>query len=356
VASIVFIIERALAGRGRARPSVPASHYLYDHTTPRLLATPPWTAYIKIADGCNHRCRFCVIPRLRGRMRCRPLASVLAEARALAAAGVREVNLVAQDTTAYGWSTPGSDLAALLARLAPLPGLRWVRLLYAYPNRVGPWLIDAMASHPTICHYLDLPFQHADRDLLRRMGRPGDGDSYLELIARLRAAMPDIALRSSFLVGFPGEDDRAFQRLLDFLEAAQLDRVGAFPYSREPGTPAAEMPDQVPAELAQARYHELMSRQQAISLARNQLWVGRQMEVLIESRGRSSRQWIGRSFRDAPEIDGSVIVTSPRPLRPGRFLQATITCAQPYDLVGQVGRRSPRRTACSTRKSRSSVC
>jgi len=259
------------------------------------------------------------------------------EARALAERGVREINLVAQDTTAYGRARGDGDIADLLSKLARVGGLRWVRLLYGFPTRVTNRLIAVMARHPTICEYIDVPFQHSDRGLLRRMGRPGDGDTYLRLIERLRNAMPDVAIRSTFLVGFPGERDREFRRLLEFVEAAQLDRAGAFRYSPEPGTPAAEMEDQVPAEVAQERFHELMMLQQRISLARNEGWVGRPMGVLIEAEGDSAGEWVARTFRDAPEIDGTVkIKAGRRRLKPGEFVQAKVTAAEPYDLIAEV--------------------
>ena len=342
VPQVVSVVQQALAGL-RPQPLVCSSPtYLYDDTTPRLRATPPWTAYLKTAEGCSHRCAFCIIPRLRGRYRCRRLSSVVAEAERLAGEGVIEVNLVAQDTTAYRDEESGADIADLLAALAQTDGLRWVRLLYGFPTRVTKRLIGIMAREPAICKYLDLPFQHADREILRRMGRPGDGGRYLRLIADLRAAMPDIAIRSSFLVGFPGEGDGEFQRLLEFVQAAQLDRVGAFCFSPEPGTPAADMPDQVPAELAHERYHRLMSLQQEISLARNRRWVGRDLEVLVESRGQRPGEWVGRSFRDAPEVDGAVVVEAlARQLSPGQMVSATLYGAQPYDLLGHISR--PRR-------------
>jgi ribosomal protein S12 methylthiotransferase len=334
VAKIVAIVRQALAGEAKGRRLSPPSSYLYHERAPRLRATLPWTAYLKIAEGCDHRCRFCVIPRLRGRYRSRAIEAIVQEARGLAAEGVREINLIAQDTTAYGRDLGGADAARLLTALAAIEPLHWIRLLYTFPSRITSRLIEVMAREASICKYIDVPFQHADRDLLRSMGRPGDGDSYLRLIARLRSAMPDIAIRSTFLVGLPGESERAFERLLAFLEAAQLDRAGAFCYSPEAGTPAAEMPEQVPSEVAQARYHRLMARQQAISLARNQGWVGREMEVLIESRGPARGQWVGRSFRDAPEIDGSVLVKGGR-LRAGQFVRARVIEAQPYDLVAR---------------------
>jgi ribosomal protein S12 methylthiotransferase len=259
------------------------------------------------------------------------------EARALAQRGVREINLVAQDTTAYGRDRGGADIADLLSKLARVRGLRWVRLLYGFPTRVTNRLIAAIAQEPTVCEYIDVPFQHADRGILRQMGRPGDGNAYLRIIARLRNAMPDVAIRSTFLVGLPGEGEEQFRRLLEFVEAAQLDRAGAFCYSPERGTPVADMPDQVPPEVAQQRFHELMMLQQRISLARNQRWIGREIEVLIEAEGDSPGEWVGRSFRDAPEIDGTVKVKAERrPLAPSEFARAEVTAAEPYDLIAGV--------------------
>jgi ribosomal protein S12 methylthiotransferase len=341
VPRIVEIVNRALGGEaGRPEVVQPAApQYLYDETTPRLRTTPPWTAYLKIAEGCGHQCRFCVIPSLRGAYRSRRLESVVAEATALAADGVREINLIAQDTSAYGRDTGETDMAELLTRLAQVEGLRWIRMLYGYPTSITPRLIETMAAQEAVCDYLDIPFQHADRAVLRRMGRPGEGSTYLELIATLRAAMPDIAIRTAFIVGYPGETEEEFQHLLDFLEAAQLDRAGAFIYSLEAGTPAAALPDHVPAEVAEERYHRFMTAQQGISRARNHRWVGRDIEVLVEAR-REGGGWAGRSFRDAPEIDGLVLLRpGRRELRPGEFVTARITGAEPYDLVGRAGGR-----------------
>lgn len=339
VADVVEVVGGALAGVRRPAPTAAPDAYLHAEGLPRLRTTPPWSAYVKIADGCSHGCRFCVIPRLRGRYRSRPLEAVVAEVRALAAEGVREVNLVSQDTTAYGQDRSGPDLVELLCALDEVERIRWIRLLYGFPTRVSERLIEMMAGASRVCHYLDVPFQHADAGVLRRMGRPGEGEGYLRLIARLREAMPDIALRSTFLVGFPGEGEAEFARLLEFVEAAQLDRAGAFSFSPEQGTPAAEMPDQVPAELAQERQEALMAAQQRISLERNRRWLGREIEVLIEGRDRRGR-WVGRSFRDAPEVDGTVVLEPPGARRrPGEFARARVTAAEPYDLVGTLIRR-----------------
>ncbi len=353
VGEVVSVVARALARSGAQQPEQSPTAYLYNEHSPRLRTTAPWTAYLKIADGCSHHCRYCVIPRVRGPYRSRPLTSIITEARRMATEGVREINLVAQDTTGYGRDTKEAELADLLVGLAKIDEFRWIRTLYAFPTEVNDRLIEVMASHERICHYLDLPFQHADRAVLRAMGRPGEGENYLQLIARLRAAMPDIALRSSFIVGYPGESEEEFQRLLDFIAIAQLDRAGAFTFSPERDTPAAKLPDRPPAEVAQERYHRFMLAQQAISLARNEQWVEQTMEVLIEAPGEQPGEWIGRSFRDAPEIDGTVRVRAGvKPFRPGEFVSVKVTAAEPYDLLAAPARREKARATSPSRPSR----
>ena len=312
----------------------PRPTYLYDHTTPRLLSTPPWTAYLKLAEGCNHRCSFCTVPSLRGRLRSREPASVLEEATQLARLGVKEINLVAQDTTAFGLDrSRRSELPSLLRGLARIEGIRWVRLLYCFPSGISSELIEAIASGPTICHYLDIPFQHSHREILRAMRRPGNGERYLRLIEKLRRQIPDIALRTSLIVGFPGESEAHFQHLLAFVEAAQLDRVGAFPYWREAGTPAAGLAHQVPPELARERLHQLLTLQRKICRRRNRLWLGRKIEVLVEET-RANGTAVGRCWRDAPEIDGVVYLSGSGGAvpPPGSFVRATVTRALSYDL------------------------
>ena len=317
-------------------PDAGMPSYLYDDTTPRLQATPPWTAYVKIAEGCLHRCSFCTIPAIRGRFRSRRPESVVREVEGLARRGVKEIVLIAQDSTAYGRDN-GASLPALLRRLEQIPGIRWIRLMYSFPGEVTKELLAVMADSDRICHYLDLPLQHAHPAILRRMHRAGSGESYLEMIARLRAALPDIALRSAFIVGFPGEGEREFQALLDFLQQAQSDRVGAFIYCREAGTAAAEMEDQVPAEIARERYERLMLAQQEISRQKNLAWVGKELQVLVETVAKKGL--VGRSFRDAPEIDGEVIIEPPRGKanpKAGEFVTAEITGAAEYDLSGRL--------------------
>ncbi|MBO9337571.1 MAG: 30S ribosomal protein S12 methylthiotransferase RimO [Chloroflexus sp.] len=296
------------------------------------------SAYLKISDGCNLRCAFCTIPSFKGDMRSKPVGAVLAEAQELVAQGTREIILVAQHLTDYGRDLGLKDgLALLLEELCQVtPPDIWIRLMYAYPHGISERLITTMATHKQICHYLDMPLQHAHPATLRRMRRPPDTDRTLKLIAELRAAMPDIALRSTFIVGYPGETTAEFNALLEFLQTAQLDRVGAFRYSREPGTPAAELPDQVRPQVIERRWHELMRLQQQISFARNQRWIGRTLTVLIEGNGSAddgSQLSVGRSFRDAPEIDGQVFVWGNFPI--GQMLPVRITQAAEYDLWGE---------------------
>ena len=324
--------------------------YLYDDTAPRLLTTPPWTAYVKVAEGCLHRCSFCTIPAIRGDFRSRQIDSVVREVEDLVNTGVGEIVLTAQDTTAYGRDI-GTSLAALLRELDKIEELHWLRLMYGYPGEITDELLEIMRSSSKICNYLDIPLQHAHPRILREMHRPGSAEEYLALIAKLRAAMPEIALRSAFIVGFPGETEAEFQTLLDFLGQAQLDRVGAFVYCREPGTKAAELDGQVPEEVAQERFHRLMALQQQISLQRNQLCIGKKLEVVIE--GEADEGLIGRTFRDAPEIDGEVVLELP-PQRfmpgDGDFVMAEITGASEYDLTGRLADLPPAPANVDSRK------
>lgn len=315
---------------GRPRVTAAEPHYLYDDTTPRLAGTPPWTAYLKLAEGCSHRCAFCSIPAIRGPYRSRQPASVVAEARQLAARGVRELVLIAQDTSAYGIDLGGKLLLpALLGELAAVEGLDWIRLLYTYPAHMTDELLAAMAATPRVLPYLDLPLQHSHPELLRAMRRPGNGERYLALIQRIRRSLPAVTLRTSLIVGLPGETEEHFRHLQGFVAAARFDRAGVFTYSPEAGTPAAELPGQVPAEVAQGRYDTLMQMQQGISLAINRGLVGRRLQVLVEEVDR--RQAVGRSYRDAPEIDG-LVTLPPKGLRPGMLVEAEVTAAGPYDL------------------------
>ncbi len=300
----------------------------------RRQATLGATAYLKIADGCDASCAFCAIPLIKGPQRSKPLETVLREARELVSQGVQELVLIAQDTTAYGRDLGLSDgLTALLrALLAEAPQAPWVRLLYAYPQHVTPELIELMASMPQLCHYLDLPLQHGHPEVLRRMHRPHDVQQVYDLVTALRAAMPDIALRSTFIVGYPGETEAEFQGLLELLRTIRFDKVGVFGYSAEEGTVAASLPDHVAPQVIAERHERVMLLQQEISLARNREQVGRTLRVLVDGAGDGLS--VGRSYRDAPEIDGMVLLPGEHPV--GAFVTARITAGREYDLVGEV--------------------
>ena len=290
------------------------------------------SAYLKIADGCSAACSFCAIPMIKGPAHSRPVEAIVDEARQLVAQGVKEIVLIAQDTTAYGRDRGQRDALPRLieAILAAVPELPWLRLMYAYPQHITPRLIEIMAQHPQVCHYLDIPLQHAHPETLRRMNRPHGVDGVRRLIADLRQAMPDIALRTSFIVGYPGETEEEFEALLDFVEEIAFDRVGVFTYSREEGTPAADLPGQVPDQVKEERCRRLMELQQGISLAKNQQTVGRALDVLVEGSGDGLS--VGRSYRDAPEIDGLVLVKEE--LHLGEMVPVLITGAMEYDLIG----------------------
>jgi len=298
------------------------------------------SAYIKIADGCRRPCAFCAIPLIKGTAVSRPLEAVLAEARALRDAGVREIVLIAQDTTDYGHDLGVKDgLAELLEALpAAVPEVDWIRVMYAFPGYVTDRMIETMAAQPRLIPYLDMPLQHADPQVLRAMRRPANMDWVRRTLSKMRQAMPDLALRTTFIVGYPGETEAAFQTLLDFAAEIRFDRVGAFQFSFEPGTTSEPLGDPIPAEVKQERWERLMELQQGISLERNQAQVGRILDVLIEGRGEVEGEGepiaIGRSYRDAPEIDGVVLIEGDIP--EGELVPARITGALTYDLTGTV--------------------
>ena len=315
--------------------------YLYDHTTPRLLATGKSSAYIKIAEGCDHPCSFCVIPNLRGKFRSRRFASVVTEAEQLVAQGVRELTLIGQDTTCYGEDLGMKDgLAQLLDALAGIPDLKWLRFLYAYPNKVTGRLLDTIARHDNICKYLDMPLQHASGAVLKRMRRGGNADIFLKTIERVRSTVPGVAIRSTFITGFPGETEADFAVLSDFVRAAQLDWLGAFSYSDEEGSGAFDLSEKVPARTIEARRRSLMRQQQAISRKSRARQVGLRFDLLVEGPSEETPLlWEGRTEHQAPEIDGKVYINDFGPfeqLTPGQFYQCEITESQDYDLVGRI--------------------
>jgi len=325
------IAHQALQGSGSRVAIAPPQHH-YAGIGTRARTSLPWSAYLKIGEGCDHSCAFCTIPSFRGNHQSKPMERVLAEAQDLALSGAIEINLIAQDVTQYGFDLYGKFmLPRLLHQLNKIDQIRWIRLLYFYPTRVNLELLEAMTSLPKVLPYVDMPLQHSHPDVLARMNRPWDGERYLSLFAKMREAMPDIAIRSTFIVGYPGETDAEFAHLMAFLREAQLDRVGAFVFSREQGTPSYSLDGQVPSRVKRQRYDSLMRQQQHISWTANAKWVGRQMDVLVEQ---VKDGWcIGRSHRDAPEIDGLVYLAGEA--QPGMIVQVEIQRAEAYDLWGQ---------------------
>ncbi len=315
-------------------------NYLYDENTPRLLATPPHLAYIKIAEGCDHPCSFCIIPQLRGKFRSRRFESVIAEAERLARNGVCEITLIGQDTTCYGEDLGLKDgLALLLERLAAIEELRWVRFLYAYPNKIAARLLDAIAAHPKICSYIDVPLQHASAAVLKRMKRGGSGELYLRQIERMRRAIPNLTLRTSFIVGFPGETREDFEELCRFVEAAEFDWMGVFAYSDEEGAQAYHLEGKLSAQEIERRRRKLMQLQQRISRRRKRALRGRQFEVVLEGPSAETELlWEVRSEMHAPEIDGKLFINDfgPHDPRPGEFYRCEITESYDYDIVARL--------------------
>ncbi len=311
-------------------------HHRWLDVPTRARLGAPWTAYLKISEGCDHACTFCAIPSFRGGHVSKPMERIVEEAERLGAQGVRELNLIAQDSTQYGYDLYGKmRLPELLRALSQVEAIRWIRLFYCYPSRVNRGVIEAIAETPKVCHYIDMPLQHADNEMLRRMRRPMSYDGYLKLLADFRAAAPDVAIRTTFIVGFPGETREHFATLERFVDEARFDRVGVFTYSVEEGTPSAAMEPKVPGRTKTARKEALMRRQQAISHECNRRWVGRELEVLVESRSPlDPTTVVGRSFRDAPEVDGQVYVKRCA-ANPGSFVRARVVEARAYDLIAE---------------------
>ena len=319
-----------------ATPYLGGAHLLPRVDASRVLTGNFFTSYLKVSEGCDHKCAFCIIPRIRGRHESRPLADLVAEARRLVESGVREINLIAQDLTAYGRDlAPPSSLAQLLAELNKIEQLSWIRLLYCYPNFVTDKLLDAVAELPKVVKYIDMPLQHADDMVLRAMRRERSGDALRRLLDRIRSRVAQVSLRTSFIVGFPGETEQAFERLVDFVCEQEFDHVGVFTYSREEGTSAYDLPDQVCEREKRRRRAQLMEVQAEISSRHNQSLVGKELQVLVEGQmtGRATRMR-GRTPWQAPEIDGMVMLRGVA--EPGEFVHARVKQARTYDLVAEV--------------------
>jgi ribosomal protein S12 methylthiotransferase len=357
--------------------TAPLPTYLYSDETPRILTTPRASAYIKIAEGCDHPCSFCIIPQLRGKFRSRPLASIVAEAKSLIAQGVREITLIGQDTTCYGedlapqlfpapqqilkgtgfspsvepnnskgalapegMQSRRPELSDLLDALAPLPGLKWLRFLYAYPNKITTRLLESIAKHDTVAKYLDVPLQHASSNVLKRMKRGGSGNRFLQIIDKARNTIPNLVLRTSFIVGFPGETEADFNELCAFIQAAKIDWLGVFSYSDEEGAKAFDLDEKIPRRTIEARRRKLMRLQQKISRTSRSQWIGRELDILVEGEYEETELlWQGRTLDQAPEIDGKVLINDFGPhetLVPGTFYRAEITESHDYDVVARI--------------------
>ena len=303
----------------------------------RIVTTNASMAYFKIAEGCNKLCTYCIIPHIRGRYRSMPMDSLIASAEKLASDGIKELVLVAQETTLYGVDLYGEKkLPELLTKLSEIEGIEWIRLLYCYPEEITDELIEVMATNPKICHYVDIPIQHSENAILKRMGRRTSREDIVELVGRLRTAMPDIAIRTTLISGFPGETQELHDGLVDFVDECEFDRLGVFTYSPEEGTPAAEYEDQVDGELAAKWRDEIMELQQEISYEKNQQMIGSTQKVLIEGYLVDDDVYVGRTYRDAPGVDGIVFVSAPYELISGSFVDVKITEANEYDLTGVI--------------------
>lgn len=312
-------------------------NYLPEDSGRRVLTTGGHFGYLKIAEGCDKHCTYCIIPSLRGRFRSVPEERLLAQAEYMASQGVKELILVAQETTVYGTDIYGhKTLHILLRKLCKISGIRWIRILYCYPEEIYDELIQVMKEEKKICHYLDLPIQHCSDRLLKRMGRRTSKAQLIEIIAKLRKEIPDIALRTSLITGFPGETEEDHQELMEFVDETEFDRLGVFTYSPEEGTPAASMPDQIPEELKEERRDEIMALQQEISLEKGNERIGQEMLVMIEGKVSGESAYIGRTYADAPKVDGYMFVQTGELMVTGDFARVRVTGALEYDLIGEL--------------------
>jgi ribosomal protein S12 methylthiotransferase len=339
-------ISRAVAGEKTSPPDSfgrsDADLYLYDHNTPRLLATPRYTAYMKIAEGCDHTCAFCVIPKIRGAFRSRTIPSLVEEAQHLAAGGVKEITLVSQDTTSYGMDLGLEDgLAQLLEALDEVDGLRWIRFLYVYPNLVSDRLCEIVSSSDRICKYIDMPLQHASARILKSMRRGGNRSSLEKVIGRIRQGIPGVTFRTTMIVGFPGETEEDFEEVRSFCKEMEFDRLGVFTYSDEEDTDAYDLADKIPADTAEARRKILMEQQRKIAANKNRSLRGKELPILIEGPSQESDLLFqGRLESQAPEIDGVCLINDSKAgnLSPGEFRIIRITRALEHDLMGTIVR------------------
>ena len=303
----------------------------------RLVTTGGHFAYLKIAEGCDKHCTYCIIPKIRGNFRSVPIERLLKEAEDLVAQGVKEIILVAQETTLYGKDLYGEkSLHKLLRELCKISGLRWIRILYCYPEEITDELIQVIKEEDKICNYLDLPIQHASDGILKRMGRRTSKEQLVEIIGKLRKEIPDIAIRTTLITGFPGETQEQHEELMEFVDEMEFDRLGVFTYSPEEDTPAAEMPDQIPEDVKEDRQAELMELQQEIAFDLAEEMIGREVLVMIEGKVADENAYVGRTYKDAPNVDGLIFVESEEELMSGDFARVRITGALEYDLMGEI--------------------
>ena len=335
IEEIAAAIEEALAGSGK-------NHYRDLNSRPpftqdRVLTTGGHFAYLKIAEGCNKRCTYCIIPKVRGDYRSIPMEELIIQAKKLGEKGVRELILVAQETTLYGVDLYGEKcLPKLLRELAKISDIYWIRILYCYPDEITEDLIETIATEPKVCHYLDIPIQHASDSVLKRMGRRTNQEELRQWIGKLRERIPDICLRTTLISGFPGETQEDFEELYRFVNEMEFDRLGVFPYSREEDTKAAEMPDQIPEEVKAARRDELMELQQAIAFEKAEDMVGRVLDVMVEGKVADEDVYVTRTYRDAPNVDGYLFLDTTATLMTGDFVKVLVTDSNEYDLRGEI--------------------
>jgi ribosomal protein S12 methylthiotransferase len=334
--TIVSVIQSVLKGSKVIECS--GNTYLYSHESPRFSLTPAFVKYIKIAEGCDHQCSFCIIPAIRGTYVSRPIESIVSEVERLVTQGLREAIIIAQDTSYYGKDLYGQfRLPELLQRLSAIEDLRWIRVLYMYPRHITKELIAAFNGSPKICNYVDLALQHINTDILRSMRRNSTHDEICDVVAMIRSEIPDVVMRTTFIVGYPGETYREFNELLDFIDRMRFERLGAFMYSKEEGTHAATLKNQVPSDIIKSRFQDIMLLQQRISREKNESLKGKVFTTLLEGRTKDSPGYIiGRTYMDAPDIDGWVYVKERPDLLVGRFYSVTITGYSEYDLYGEV--------------------
>lgn len=331
------VLSDNMVERGQSRITMKDVDYLPEVKTKRLVTTGGHFAYLKIAEGCDKHCTYCIIPKVRGNYRSVPMENLLKEAQELADGGVKELILVAQETTVYGEDIYGEKmLPKLLRELCKISGIQWIRILYCYPEEITEELIQTMKEEPKICHYLDLPIQHASDAILKKMGRRTSKAQLIETIEKLRAAMPDIALRTTLITGFPGETQEDHEELMDFIDRMEFERLGVFTYSPEEDTPAAKMDGQIKEEVKEERQAELMELQQDIVFEQAEDMIGRELLVMIEGKVADENAYVGRTYRDAPNVDGLIFVNTDEELMSGDFAKVKVTGAMEYDLIGEL--------------------